>query len=421
MIDVIIRMIALGLISASLCGHSSAADDKVIELRREYNLVSAVIDSLVRAMHQVDEDVLLKPTLPEARSESIVPAGMSLSMIFWADDEARVWLNDFVVGVTRLTPVEVTVPDLYLKGRNKIHARCWDTDWVESGFICGLYLKDGDGVLYPIVVSNDRWTSAGEQAMSITYAHASPDIPGAEPIWGARVFGIVELEATFGQAAVQGAVGHAARRGVPDKVQPREMNYHDFVQKLSVLQARREHLLNNMSGSSMSKMDVPGFQGTSGRTVALTLGKAGPLKEDVSEPISEKVRAWSLDLPAEQLALIYRDGRALKGEEAANLSGEGRVALRGDRGKRQKDYRAPAEREAAREKGQKDVKKDSRGTSNFEGEGRLGPVGGGFLGRASRLGLLVPTVVLGLYVLYMILNWKIMMGRETQIPGGELN
>ena len=82
-------------------------------------------------------------------------------MIFWADDEARVWLNDFPVGETRLTPVEVTVPDLYFQGQNRLRVRCWDTDRVESGFLGGLYLKDRAGRLYPIVVSNGTWETTG--------------------------------------------------------------------------------------------------------------------------------------------------------------------------------------------------------------------------------------------------------------------
>jgi len=202
MYDLIKYSLIVGFILAIGFGYTHAADEKLFELRREYNQVSAGIDSLVRVMHQVDDEVLLKPTLPEGRSERIVPEGMSLVMIFWGDDEARVWLNDFVVGETRLTPVEVTVPDLYLKGQNQIRARCWDTDGIESGFICGLYLRDANGVLYPVVVSNDRWISGGDQAIAITYAHASPDIPGAEPIWGTSMFGVVELVVAFDKAAV---------------------------------------------------------------------------------------------------------------------------------------------------------------------------------------------------------------------------
>ena len=126
-------------------GYVDAVDR--VALRREYNDVSAAVDSLVRMMQKADAEVLKK--LPEARPERVLPEGMTAVMIFWADDEARVWLNDFPVGETRLTPVEVTVPDLYFQGQNRLRVRCWDTDRVESGFLGGLYLKDGAGRLYP--------------------------------------------------------------------------------------------------------------------------------------------------------------------------------------------------------------------------------------------------------------------------------
>lgn len=397
-------------------GETSAVDERVFALRREYNLVSAGIDSLVRAMQQVDDEVLDKPTLPEGRTESIVPAGMSLVMIFWADDEARVWLNDFVVGETRLTPVEVTVPDLYLQGQNRIRARCWDTDWVESGFLCGLYLRDANGVLYPVVVSGEGWTSGGEAAMVITYAHSSPDIPGASPIWGTRIFGVVEVSVTFDKAAVQNAVAQATDRSGPAQAQKREMNYHDFVKQLSVLQARRESLLKELQVSPTSVTSLPGFQGQGGRSVGLTLGKAGPLKEAMSEPISEKVRSWSQDLPEQQQALIYPDKRLLKGEVAANLTDGGLVSTSGQAGDRKQDYQPPEERGISKEKGQSDGEKGGvSGQSNMDGEGGEGSVGGGgFLGRHSRLGLLIPTIILGIYVLYVILNWKSITGREAR-------
>ncbi|MBT3603768.1 MAG: hypothetical protein HOE48_00125 [Candidatus Latescibacteria bacterium] len=413
----IIRVFILGFFLVTAWTRACAVDGQLFELRREYNLVSAGIDSLVRAMHQIDDEVLLKPTLPEGRSERIVPDGMDLVMIFWGDDEARVWLNDFVVGETRLTPVEVVVPDLYLKNQNEIRARCWDTDWVESGFMCGLYLRDGNGVLYPVVVSGERWMSAGEPAMVITYAHPSPDIPGAEPIWGTRVFGVLELTVTFDQAAVQNAVVLAADKAAPPQVQKREMNYHDFVKQLSVLQARRENLLKEMQTSVTSVMSIPGYQGQGGRTAGLTLGKAGPLKEAMSEPISEKVRAWSQELPAQQTALIYPDKRLLKGEVAANLTDGGLVVASGDEGDRQKNYKPPEERGASKEKGKSDTQKGVSATSSLEGEGGMGAAGGGLLGRASRLGLLIPTVILGLYVLYVVLNWNSFVGRDARLSG----
>ncbi len=48
----------VGFILAIGFGYTHAADEKLFELRREYNQVSAGIDSLVRVMHQVDDEVL---------------------------------------------------------------------------------------------------------------------------------------------------------------------------------------------------------------------------------------------------------------------------------------------------------------------------------------------------------------------------
>ena len=414
MIKYMLILILLAMLPQSVC----AADEKLFELRREYNLVSAGIDSLVRTMQKIDDEVLKKPTVPEHRTERIIPNGMSLVMIFWADDEARIWLNDFVVGETRLTPVEVTVPDLYLKGQNQIRARCWDTDGVESGFICGLYLRDAAGVLYPVVVSNDQWASTdGGQAIAITYAHPSPDIPGAEPIWGTHVFGVLELTVSFDQAAVQNAVSKATQGRAPEQVQQRDMNYHDFVKQLSILQARRESLLKDMQAFSASVMSIPSFSGKSGRKVSLTLGKAGPLKEAMSEPISEKVRLWSQALPEEQAALIYPDKRMLKGEVAVNMSDGDFVPVGGDGGARKQDYTPPKELGPAKGKDQSSGQKGVSAESNLEGEGGLGSAGGGMFGRASRLGLLVPTLILGLYVLYVISHWKSITGRDARFLG----
>jgi hypothetical protein len=406
------RYVLIGF--AYLIGFSQieAADESLLALRREYNWVSAGIDSLVRGMHRIDEDVLRAPTLPEGRVDRIVPDGMTLVMIFWADDEARIWLNGFVVGETRLTPVEVVIPDLYLKGQNQIRARCWDTDWVESGFLCGLYLRDTSGALHPVVVSNDQWTSSGAPAPVITYAHASPDIPGAQPIWGERVFGVVELAITFDQSAVRKAVEKAAQGPGPRVSEKREMDYHDFVKQLSLLQARRENVARDLTGADASPLGIPSYKGIGGRTAALTLGKAAPLEEAMSEPISEKVRAWSQDLPTEQQTLIYPDKRSLKGEEAANLTDGGTAPSGGKAGERQRNFKGPAERTVSHGGDSGGGKAGQSGTSSMEGDGGQGAGGGGLFGRSSRLGLLLPTLILGAYILYVVLNWDLIAKRS---------
>lgn len=372
-----------------LCTHPPAnADTRA--LRRAYNDVSAAIDSLVSLMRVSDADVLDK--LPEARPDRVLPEGMTAVMIFWADDEARVWLNDFPVGETRLTPVEVSIPDLYFHEQNRVRVRCWDTDWVESCFLGGLYLKDAAGALYPIAVSNEAWEADGGQASEIVYAHPLPDIPAAEPIWGDHPFGIVNLSTTFDLRAINLAqsVGTTTAR-------QREMDYHNYAQQIATLQARRETIEATLA--RQRDLDIPLYNRERARSAALTLGKIAPLTEDISAPEAQKMRTWSENLPAEQRHLIYPTPRALKGERAANLS-DGKPFL-DTPGTRQQAYRPPEDRGEA---GNRDSKpKDHGATAQPRGE-RMGASG-----RATRLGLLLPTFLLGLS-LYVITRCHLFSG-----------
>ena len=399
-----------------LNGVLHAADQEMLAQRREYNDVSAAVDSLVRMMQIVDAEALKGPKLPDGRDERIVPEGMTAVMIFWADDEAQIWLNDFPVGETRLTPVEVTVPDLYFKGQNRLRARCWDTDWVESGFLCGLYLKDGAGGLHPIVVSNGKWETTGGFATEITYAHPAPDIPGAETIWGERVFGVVELAITFDQDAIESALEQTADApATPMTTKKQAMDYHVFARQMALLQARRENLQTILGRGS--DLNVPTYDQKRGRSASLSLGKAGPLTEDISAPVAEKVRSWSQKLSESQQQLIYPDPRALKGEIAANLTDGGAVSIGGDRGSREQAYTPPEER-GGMPLGKTESSEKSKGVkgqSNLEGQGQDGTVaggGGGFVSQVTRLGLLLPTFILGMYVLYVISNWRTITGER---------
>ena len=372
-----------------LCTHTPANAD-IRALRRAYNDVSAAIDSLVSLMRVSDADVLDK--LPEARPDRVLPEGMTAVMIFWADDEARVWLNDFPVGETRLTPVEVSIPDLYFHEQNRVRVRCWDTDWVESCFLGGLYLKDAAGALYPIAVSNEAWEADGGQASEIVYAHPLPDIPAAEPIWGDHPFGIVNLSTTFDLGAINLAqsVGTTTAR-------QREMDYHKYAQQIATLQARRETIEATLA--RQRDLDIPLYNRERARSAALTLGKIAPLTEDISVPEAQKMRTWSESLPAEQRPLIYPTPRALKGERAANLS-DGKPVL-DTPGTRQQVYRPPEDRGEA---GNRDSKSKARGaTAQPRGE-RMGASG-----RATRLGLLLPTFLLGLS-LYVITRCHLFSG-----------
>ncbi len=395
------RLMIVVILLLFASGYVEAMERDVTVIRREYNDVSAAVDSLVRMMQVADAEVLKK--LPEARPERVLPEGMTAVMIFWADDEARVWLNDFPVGETRLTPVEVTVPDLYFQGQNRLRVRCWDTDRVESGFLGGLYLKDGAGRLYPIVVSNGAWETAGGRATEIIYAHPMPDIPGAQPIWGMRMFGFVDMAVTFDRGAIDRALAETTPAR-PMAAQQQAMDYHTFAQQLAILQARREKLRADLA--RQGNLSVPRYDAERARSASLTLGKAAPLIEEVSAQVAKNVRSWSEKLPAVQQQLIYPDRRALKGEGAVTASTGDAVPIASDRGSREQAYRPPEERG-----GMKSETKDEGGDAQVQPQGmRRG--GGGGQSQATRLGLLLPTLIVGIYVLYVSIRWQSLMGES---------
>ena len=396
------RLMIVVILLLFASGYVAAMERDVSAIRREYNDVSAAVDSLVRMMQVADAEVLEK--LPEARAERILPEGMTAVMIFWADDEARVWLNDFPVGETRLTPVEVTVPDLYFQGQNRLRVRCWDTDRVESGFLGGLYLKDGAGRLYPIVVSNGAWETAGGRATEITYAHPMPDIPGAQPIWDRRVFGVVDMAVTFDRGAIDRALAESARSMT---ARQQAMDYHTFAQQLAVLQARREKLSADLAREG--GLSVPLYTRERARSASLSLGKAAPLTEKVSAQVAENVRSWSEKLPAVQQQLIYPDRRALKGEGAVTATTGDAVPTASDRGSREQAYRPPDERGGMKNK-TRDQEKGGNAQVQPQGMRRGG--GGGQSSQATRLGLLLPTLIVGIYVLYVAIRWQSLMGES---------
>lgn len=372
------------------------ADADLLALRREYNDASAAIDSLVSLMRASDAEVLDK--LPEARPNRVLPEGMTAVVIFWADDEARVWLNGFPVGETRLTPVEVSIPDLYFRGQNRLRVRCWDTDWVESCFLGGLYLKDAAGALYPIIVSNEAWDADGGRASEIVYAHPLPDIPVAEPIWGDRAFGIVNLRVSFDTGAIDRALAQSVGTTT---ARQREMDYHTYARQIATLQARRENIAATMA--RQRDLDIPLYNRERARSAALTLGKIAPLAEDISASEAEKMRTWSENLPEEQRHLIYPTPHALKGEQAAT-SADGKPVL-DEHGARQRAYRPPEDRTGS---GRREGNRDGRGAD-------VQPRGGrdGARGRAARLGLSLPTLALGLYVLYALTRWQSLTGERN--------
>ena len=403
-----------GMLCLSMVLRVEAADGApdVFALRQEYNAVSARIDSLVRAMQALDAKALDAKALPAGEAQGPVPEGMAVVLIFWADDEARVWVNDYLVGETRLAPVEVTIPSIYLGGHNHIRARCWDTDWVESGFLCGLYLRDQGGNLHPILVSDRSWQTEDGPAQEITYVHPMPDIPGAKVVWAPRIFGSVELVQTFDRQAIQQAAS-APAVGLSPGGQVRRMDYHVFVQRLAHLQARRKKLKQMLQAPG--KVGLPGYEGQARRLLSLTLGKAGPLQEDAAL-LAERVQAWARALPEAQKRLIYPKQRELKGEVTPAFAQAPPTG--GKSGERQLAYRPPEERERALS-GERQRSGEAGRQGSGETDQGVGGGGWGGGGRASRLGLWVPTLVLALYMGYVISRWQDLTEGKTRFPWGD--
>ena len=96
-----------------------------LKWRQEFNGIVASIDTLMRMEGGGDWSDLdrHRPELPE---------DISLVLLFWADDEAEIFINGYRVAQTRLTPVQVEIPKLYLREQNVIQAHCWDTDGIET-------------------------------------------------------------------------------------------------------------------------------------------------------------------------------------------------------------------------------------------------------------------------------------------------
>jgi hypothetical protein len=401
----LLKVLPISLITLfSVATVFGGALDETLALRRQYNFVSARIDSLVRAMEARDVGALEISKLPDGNESLTLPENSEVVAIFWADDEAKVWVNDHFVGETRLTPVEVVVPHLYLKSNNVVRARGWDTDFVESGFLFGLYLRS-NGALHPIVVSDDSWHGVNGPVETITYAHAMPDIPNAEVIWSDRTFGAIEMKVEFGAGTVRQAAqisGSASFEGG----ESREMTLHAFVAELAVLETDRERLRADLQRRA-SKLSVAGYSGEQSLT-SLTLGKAGPLKEFITEPISKQVKKWTEQLPAEQQVLVIPSQRGLRGESEATATGDRVAGESGDDENRRAEYVAPSDRRN-HESGAEDGRAGAPGRGGSGSEEEVGTDlfgGDGFARRASRLGLLIPTLLLATYAVYATRQWR---------------
>ena len=119
------------------------------------------------------------------------------------------------------------------------------------------------------------------------------------------------------------------------------------------------------------------------------------------------MRSWSEKLPAVQQQLIYPDRRALKGEGAVTAATGDAVPTASDRGSREQAYRPPEERG-----GMKSETKDEGVDAQVQAQGMRRGGGGGQSSQATRLGLLLPTLIVGIYVLYVAIRWQSLMGES---------
>ncbi len=362
-----------------------------LAVRQEFNAVSARIDSLVRVMEAADPDATDIKRLPGADDVIRLPKGASVVCIFWADDEARVWINDFLVGETRLTPVEIEIPHVYLKGTNRIRARCWDTDQVESGFLFGLYVKDSRGALHPILVSDESWQTENGPALEVTYAHPVPDVPSARVIWHTRIFGRAEFAKQFSRREIRRALSESARGRAP-KTHRKRMDYHGFLQSLLSLQETRAGLKRQLLASADPEFQSV-YTGHRNPEVSFTLGKAGPLKEKTSLTFAKEVEQWADKLAETEKRLVYPRKRALKGEDAA-IAAAGRAGRATETGDRQDAYRPPEERSP----GDQSV----AGRKGRDGSSATAAAGGSGGGRGSRAGLIFPTIIMAAYIWHVV-------------------
>ena len=225
--------------STDTLGDGAKLNSPLLLVRQEYNQTAAAIDTIVGLFGRQQLE-----RLADADRISVeLPEGVKPVLLFWADDEAELFLNGNPISRSRLTPTRVEIPAFHLAAQNELLAHVWDTDRVESGFMCGLYLEDELGLLTPILTSGEReWeTRQGTGVAEIFYAHPQPDIPEARVIWGDRLFGEVWLRARFTGESVRRALSRApsARSLQPDQEWQRDsMEFDNALSRLVLLQEK---------------------------------------------------------------------------------------------------------------------------------------------------------------------------------------
>ena len=332
-------MMALAVLFFLLLESQVSLAKTPLEWRQEFNGIVASIDTLMRMEGDGDWSDLdrHRPELPE---------DISLVLLFWADDEAEILINGYRVAQTRLTPVQVEIPKIYLREQNVIQAHCWDTDGIESGFMAGLYVRDGEGRLRPILVTDDGLWRTGENNMAEVrfYSNDKPDIPGAYVIWGDGLYGEVWLETEFSVEAV----GQAAQRRPVQWSRPavEPMQTHQVISRIVQLQKRQTELEQLLSGGTLLDK-IPRYNGYVTNRLAFSLGRAGRLSERNNRIKSDALKDWVEQMPEADQSLIFRPQRELKGVEAATAKKPLEGAGGEEEGRRKRDYLPPPERGSA--------------------------------------------------------------------------
>lgn len=320
-----------------LAGPAGADWEEALPLRQEYNQVVAAIDTLVRLRQGAELERLTEARPPE----DLVPAGMEVVLLFWADDEAEVWLNGLRVGQTRLTPTRARIPSLYLSDRNVLQIHAWDTDRVESGAMAGLYLEDAQQQLRPVLITREQgWRTSEGPARELYYVHAQPEIPGARVIWGTRLFGEVWLEGEFAGSALRQAATSSPLAAPAGALHDSEMAAHQTLARLVELQSRRQDLARRL-GAYRRADEYPRWPGHRGLGLALSLGRAAPLDERQVAQTATHLHQWVLSLPPAQQALLLPEARLLKGTPTPAQAQAGSQEGRADR---RAQYQPPPER-----------------------------------------------------------------------------
>ena len=318
-------------------------DQQALHLRREYNAIVASMDSLLRLYGHANF-----AALAEGKGHIRVAQAQDLVLIFWADDEAQVYLNGYLVGQTRLTPTQVEIPRFYLREENILSAQCWDTDRVVYGFMAGLYLRDPAGGLRQVTVTDeDSWSSEGTPTVpSYPPTFSQPDIPGARVIWKEdQSYGSVWLETRFSANRVRRAA--YGRRIPPPQVAvvDKPMIFHEVVSHVSHLKSRQKRVGDALARRRQLSSQPVLYRGFARSDLALTLGHAGRLSEELSLQTAATLTTWALQLPAPDSGLVFRDPRKLKGlaEATAGLRNPTGSAESRDEDRRL-DYQPPPER-----------------------------------------------------------------------------